>query len=380
MIARHVIRNKIIICLSTFLTLFIGCEDTKTDSGDISKVYVAFQLADKVGVFNSDNGKLIREVDVNFSPGVTDKPHFIVIDEVNNKWYVTLISSGIIAKYNLLSDEFEDSVYVGNMPALMALSPEGSYLYVSRFMPMLGGIAPQSMEIHKIDTKTMTVLGTVNMETESPHGIAMDPSGENLWVSSFSHSCLFKIDVNGFEDPNYGPERFALFTDEEQLNENAPGCGGFVDNWANAMQVAVSNDGNTVYVSLSGKSEVRAYVSSTGEHILTYDTGMMPWHIAITPDDKELYVTNRGSNSVSVLDLSRGTYSVTTIDDPSFDMLHGVGISGDGSRVFVSSSGENSALHILDSKNGDVIKTITLRDDIMATGVAVMQSTCNQCD
>ena len=52
---------------------------------DISKVYVTYQKADKVGVINASTGEIIREVDVDFTPGILDRPHFVVIDDENKK-------------------------------------------------------------------------------------------------------------------------------------------------------------------------------------------------------------------------------------------------------------------------------------------------------
>lgn len=361
------------------LLLFSNCGDDHSPAEDIFKVYVAYQKADKVGVIDGSTGQIIREVDVDFTSGTMDRPHFVAVDDENEKWYVTLISSGIVARYDLITDELEDSVFVGNMPALMTLSPDGQYLYVSRFMPM-GGMASQSKEIHKIRTSDMSILGTVNVDAESPHGITIDPAGNYVWSASFSSSCLFKIEASGFESPEYEPERFAIASEEEQ-NQSAPGCASFSDNWAQALQMKMAPSGNHVYVTLSGRNEVRSYDTETGSLTSQFSVGISPWHLDLSPDGSTLYVVNRGDNTLSVVDVTSGT--VAAITDDRFNMPHGVGVTNDGERVFITSSaasGGTSFLHIIDAAALTVSRDIVLGEDIMATGLAVMQSSCSDCD
>ena len=82
------------------LQLILTCEDKKAQT--LNKNYIAYQGTEKVGVLNGETGEIIREVDVNIS-GMGDNPHYIVIDEVNNFWYVTLLESGYVLKNDLIN-------------------------------------------------------------------------------------------------------------------------------------------------------------------------------------------------------------------------------------------------------------------------------------
>jgi DNA-binding beta-propeller fold protein YncE len=112
--------------------------------------------------------------------------------------------------------------------------------------------------------------------------------------------------------------------------------------------------------------------------------GMIPWHIAVVPDGSGLYITNRSMMSprVSYINFSDG--NVTQIESSEFDFPHGIGISSDGSKVFVSSSammtGGNSYLHIINTSINEVESSILLGEGLAATGLAVMQTTCENCD
>jgi YVTN family beta-propeller protein len=64
--------------------------------------------------------------------------------------------------------------------------------------------------------------------------------------------------------------------------------------------------------------------------------GPLPWHPAFTPDGREVWVTNMGSDEVSVVDAT--TWSVVAvIRGEGLAEPHGLVVSPDGTRVYVSS-------------------------------------------
>ena len=67
------------------------------------------QGIDKVAVIDVIARKVIKTIDVDFVD-TGDRPHYVVIDKLNGFWYVTLISSGYVLKFDLETDEFIDSL------------------------------------------------------------------------------------------------------------------------------------------------------------------------------------------------------------------------------------------------------------------------------
>ena len=103
--------------------------------------------------------------------------------------------------------------------------------------------------------------------------------------------------------------------------------------------------------------------------------------MAIVPDGSGLYTTNRSMMNPGVSYINLSDNSVSQIESEYFDLPHGIGISGDGSRVFVTSSAMmGDYLHIIDTSTNDVINSIELGNGVTATGLAVMQSMCTDCD
>ena len=129
-------RKRILLVVITAGIIF-SCSDNNDADQKFTKAYVTLQGSDKVAVIDVDHAELVAEIDVNFI-NTGDRPHYVVIDEIHRTWYVTLISSGYVCKFNLDTDELMDSVFVGSQPALMDIDRENQILYVSRFMPMPG--------------------------------------------------------------------------------------------------------------------------------------------------------------------------------------------------------------------------------------------------
>ena len=355
------------------LLLILSCEDKKAST--LNKIYIAYQGTEKVGVLNGETGEIIREVDVNIS-GMGDNPHYIVIDEVNNFWYVTLLESGYVLKYDLITDELISSIKIGNMPALMEIDPVNHYLYVSRFMPM-GGMGTSSKFVHRIHTETL-VKDSVKVGAFSPHGIELSSDGSTLWVASNQSSHFFKIETSRFNEDGYQPDNYKI---DESIQDSYI----YNDGYYNPLELVLSPDGEKLYISCSAMNEIRSFSTETGELLNIFNLGMMgmqPWHIGINPGQNILYSASRMGNTVSVVDLNSD--EITYILDDTMNMPHGIGISSDGSRVFVTSSammgGGASYLHVIDTSTNTVINNVNLGTDIMATGLAVMQGTCSNCD
>src|SRR5436190_389354 len=95
----------------------------------------------------------------------------------------------------------------------------------------------------------------------------------------------------------------------------------------------------------------------------TYNVGVNPTALAVTPNGKYVYVANNnnyaipGSDSVTVLDTEEEVVK-TTINDSSFNEPYAVAISKDGKKAYVCNSG-GSTISIINSKTNTVSGVIT---------------------
>ena len=156
------LRNSIVILFFAFLSA--------------TELYVALQMLDQVGIVDSESMELVNTIDIEiigssnncteltselpcntvdgceWSMGMcmesgammgSHTPHFTAIDEINGYWFVTTIASGYIIRYDLITNQIIDEVFVGDSPALMTLNKIDKKLYCSRMMPM-GNMMPGS--------------------------------------------------------------------------------------------------------------------------------------------------------------------------------------------------------------------------------------------
>ena len=166
--------------------LLFSCDDTNSDQISGTKLYVCLQAQNQVAVYDTPSLELKRLIDIDYFDNNT--PHFIVIDEENDFWFVTAMDGGYIAQYNLVNDEFIDTVSVGNNPALMTIDPTNKTLFCSRMsmadMPSMGGMSGMDNMETMVETNIineimytedgLTLGREFILESDVLHGITYD--------------------------------------------------------------------------------------------------------------------------------------------------------------------------------------------------------------
>jgi YVTN family beta-propeller protein len=72
------------------------------------------------------------------------------------------------------------------------------------------------------------------------------------------------------------------------------------------VPVSVTPDGRHIYVTNGGSDSVSVIDTATNRVTATILAGSRPFGVALTPDGRHAYVTNYGSSSVSVIDTGGG--------------------------------------------------------------------------
>jgi YVTN family beta-propeller protein len=104
-------------------------------------------------------------------------------------------------------------------------------------------------------------------------------------------------------------------------------------------QIAVSHDNSTVYVSNAGSDSVSVIDAATNTVKATFTVPSVPYYLAITPDGKTLYVASWGeTGEVSVIDTTQSTYPVvTTVNAGAYSSA--LALSPNGRKLYVTNSG-----------------------------------------
>ncbi len=345
-----------------FLQRWIA-EGAQNDNGEMPfmhttrKLYCPNQADDNVAVIDLDNGVVMKYIPVGISPA-NDAPHFVVTGR--HFWYVSLIGTGQVWKFDIHADTLVGQGRVQGSPALLSLTPDGSKLYVSQFM------TSSTNRISVLNTTTMSVIKTINVWT-MPHGMRMNHAGTRLYVANMMSDNISVIDVSSdsviatvpvaYDAIPFGPTKYM------------------------PMEVAVSPNDSLFMVTCSEWGEVRMFNAATNALVDSFRVGTQPWHLQFTPDGEFCYVTNRLGNSVSAIHIPMRHVMSTITSPATFAYPHGVDISTDGRYVFVSN--ENiSHLYvprynmeyvgnvcIIDHSTGQIVKVMEVGK--MPTGLAV---------
>ncbi|WP_434707965.1 YncE family protein [Pseudomonas sp. R1-1] len=264
------------------------------------------------------------------------------------------------------------SIPVGDSPGGIAVSPDGTRLYVC-----IGREAKVSV----IDTATNQILTNIPAG-ETPRGIVVSPDGTRAYLCIIRENRVLVIDTatnQVLTDINVGtdPSSMAVSPDGTRAY-----CGNFgnktisvIDTATNLVlaNISVGNNPKGIVVSPDG---TRAYVCNYDSHtvsvidtatnlVLTYiPVELRPYNIAGSPDGTRVYV---GGYRQTVTVIDTATHLVlTNISVGSYS--GSIAISPDGTRLY-SNHHELNKVSVIDTVTNRVLTNIPVGG--YPTGVAV---------
>ncbi|RYY38988.1 MAG: hypothetical protein EOO08_11970, partial [Chitinophagaceae bacterium] len=210
--------------------------------------------------------------------------------------WVPLYSTNNVLLYNISTGQEWMRVPVGTMPMGVAVSPDGSRVYVTN---------NGSANVSVISPNAYGVIATIPVGSQ-PYGVAVSPDGSRVYVANQGSNSVSVINAA-----------------TNSIIANIP-VGG-----ANA--IAVNPAGTKVYVS---SFDNRVYIINTASNTVVKNVlvGSAPEGIDFTPDGSRIYIANQLSNNVTVMD---GNSDVVIATMPAGVQPEGVVVSKDGSKVYV---------------------------------------------
>ncbi|HTW99790.1 MAG TPA: DUF5074 domain-containing protein [Acidimicrobiales bacterium] len=279
--------------------------------------------------------------DYNYSS--TDKG---VIATGGNLWFADTGTSdvAIISIAGLSPSDYnpaETLVDTGLDPEALAATPDGSEVWVADTGPQTGPSSPSSIDV--ISTSNDTVIASIPL-AGSPGNIAFSPNGDDAYVTTSTGVAVFDVASRSLAGEIRGLDQ--------------------------AEGVAVSPNGQVVYVTEAGSNEVAEIDTATNAVTRTITVGSMPWQVVFSPSGSTAYVADPDSNQVSVIDVSTSTVSATVSvpDDP--DAL-ALSTDAAASELWV---GENAGgtVAVVDTATNTVTSTIALGTAYEPTGIAIV--------
>ena len=102
------------------------------------------------------------------------------------------------------------------------------------------------------------------------------------------------------------------------------------------VQVAVSPNGSRAYVTNFGSDSVSVIAVGSNQVVATVKVGALPQGVAVSPDGSRVYVGSFGSGALFSIDTE--TNRVVDVTDLRGAAVRGITVSADGAYVYVADS------------------------------------------
>ena len=291
------------------------------------RLYVCNQGEATVSVINMETNTVETVVDLTelgFSENAS--PHHAIAEPDGSAWYVSLISENTVLKFNANNELVSQGAM--QAPGLLALHPNEDYLFAAHSMKAVN--PPQ--RIGMMPRSDLSAIEQVDVFLDRPHAIAIPGSGDAVYVGSLATNQLMGLNP------------------ETQRGELTPLSGP-----THVMvQMAASPTSNTV-VGTGQMTGQLLFFNREENGALAPDTsitvGAQPWHPVYSPDGRHIYVPNKQSNTISVVDAEARSV-VETIEHASLMQPHGSALSPDGRYLYVSNNHRQMSM-TMSSEGGD---------------------------
>jgi YVTN family beta-propeller protein len=287
-------------------------------SGDRPRVFVTNQSEDKVVVIDQATQRIARYFDVGSNPGspIKEFPHNILLSPDKHYLYVNTIKGGTVEKYDAQTFTKIGSVQVGSSPAQIAVTADGSTLYVSNF-----DVTLSQRFINKVDAATMTSTPIPDVGA-APHGVTLGKGEHFLYTANALGDNISEVDLATFDVVRRIPMSIGV----PPVVIGAPTYEPY--------QSVLSTDGTQLWVTCRTRGDVRVVDIAAGRVIDSIPVGTRPQIPAIRPGSSELWVPNQGSDNISIIDMS--TRAVLATIQGVFGQPHAIAFNADGTMAYVS--------------------------------------------
>lgn len=343
-------------------------------------VYVLSESADKISLirFGPSGAKVEREFTTGLMEPDIDGPHGIAVALDKQHYYVSLGHGrpfGTVWKYETKTDKVLGKVTLGNFPATLDISPDGTFLYVVNFN-LHGDMVPSSVSV--VAAEDMLELKRIPTCT-MPHGSRFNPQGTKHYSACMMDDTLVEIDTSTFKVARHfiltkgkeagmnGSPAEMGHTGKHANHDSAkhdsgghgseppkPGDVGCSPTWAQP-----SSDGATVFVACNKSSEIVEVDAKTWKVLRRIEAGPGVYNLAVTKDGK-LLATNKRGPSVSVYEVKTGKELVRL--PTKRKVVHGVVVSPDNRYAFVSVEGVGSEPGTVEIIDLIALKTVATVD------------------
>jgi YVTN family beta-propeller protein len=254
-------------------------------SPDGKTVYASAGGNNKIRVYSFNDGHLTEQSPIQMSD--VNKTNFypagLTVSPDGKYLYVADNMSGQVSKIDLTTKQIVSSVSVGKFPYAVALSKDGTKLYVSNW-----GESSVSVINATFTKKSGISVGL------HPNAIAINPKNGDIYVSDSDSDQISVIDSNS----DKVVQTISLAPYKRAKTGSQPDA------------LAVSPDGQTLYVANAGNNDVAVISLGEKPHVKgLIPTAWYPTSIQLSSDGKQIMVLNaKGMGAGPNKGYQEGTY------------------------------------------------------------------------
>ncbi len=308
-----------------------------------ARIFVTCQSEDLVATIDRATGLISRFIPVGSRPDV-EAPHNILLSPDGSSFYVVLIASGRVEKYDARTFERLGSVEVGLSPSQLRITSDGRRLYSSNFDQTF-----QQPFIYTFESSMTGPVESIDIEGNAPHGITFGAEEKFLYTMNAGSDDISVVDLATREvvaripiTPGSPP---------------APAGGALHEPY----QSEIASDGN-LWVTCRKSGEVRVVDLSERRVIDSITVGSRPLIPGLNPDRSELWVPNQGSNTISVITVASRSViaTITGLNDGP----HAVAFTPEGDQVWVTCENQTGSENLHHPLEGtEVVPGLVYRVD-----------------
>ena len=227
---------------------------------------------------------------------------FSTVSPTSNTYYCTYITDNNLNSY--LANEQSNSIKGYDSPEGVAISPSGTYAYVTNIY---------ANNVVIVNTAPNTVVNSIASGISGPIGVAFSPSGTYAYVV------------------NAGSNNVVIINTESNTVVNSVIAG-----FNGPEEVALSPSGKYAYVTNAYANNVVIINTVTNKVVNSITSGISyPIGVSFSPSGTYAYVANGGSNNVVILNTATNTV-VSAIAFNSLGTPQGVAIAPSGSYAYIA--------------------------------------------
>ncbi len=273
------------------------------------KAYVGNFKDNTVSVIDTEAGAVVATIPV------VAGPHGMAVSPDGRNIYVSGDLASTVSVIDTASDRVTQTIEVGKAPHGVAMKADGKLLLVAVY---------GDDRVAFVDTSTRAVIGTVMVA--KPHNIAIAPDDKVAYIGSQEpgHFALVVVDlvtraVVRSVRLDKAPRGLEFGNDGKALHYTLAGVNAIqvLDSASDKVVAEIPTGasphmagyyrGATVGVSvIQGPGELLLFNPATNAAVRSVAVGKQPHWVATAGDGKKAYVTNEGSNDITVVDLASG--------------------------------------------------------------------------